>query len=247
MKVLFYCDYPDLTQQLQQEINSFSHLKLQAVSFATCPLTLPDYEFLLLAPWQAANEVAAASPKTSLLENFMQRLPTLIELTQARKAQLLVLLPAEKNLTSPAEKQLYQQILACLASYKQHLIIETNPSLNFTPTGRLARLVKQPTEDVQQINYSGVQSLNELARISLAVIAQLAVGAITWGQYSYQTNNPASLIEIIRLLKPVTKESKEAKPVNPLTFDNKHLLETFGIHPRNWQEQLAAHREEINA
>lgn len=248
MKILFYNNYPDFFSQLEKEVGNYSHLNLVEACPTAHPLTLPDYDFLLLTPWQQVNEIAAETADLKRLETYLTNLKEFIELTQVRNAQLIVLLPLEENLISQQEKELYAEVVASVTKCAKHLILASNPSLNFNLAANLVQLVKQPTASHQEANYSGVQTLNELARVTLAVIAQLATGAKNWGHYSYQTNNSVSLVEIIRLLKPVENTTHEIKQTSTsLTLHNNQLLENFGIHPRNWLDKLTYYREQINA
>lgn len=250
MKVLFYNNYPSFFTQLEKEITIFSHLDLLSAKNRMNPLTLPDYDFLVLAPWGAANEVLVEELSPKQAAKVLADLPLLLQITQARNGQLILITPKLEALTGQAEKEFFAQIQTQLKGFKKYLWLKTNPSLNTEPTSRLAQLVNSSTEKVyNKQSYLGLQTLQEVARITLACVAQLAVGAKTWGVYDLAASKPVSLIEILRLLKSVSSNNREFKPVTGQQITKEigknTLLENFGIHTRDWLNQLAQLRENL--
>lgn len=167
MKLLIYNTGQQLNKLLLTEAAKFTNLKVSLARQEASPITLQDYDLLLLAPWHAKNETAQQFSK--------EQLELLVELSQIRQAKLIALLPSQSELTNQADKKLLTKLKELVAKQQEFFILETSFEV----------------------------AVEELARVSLACIAQLAAGAKAWGSYTYTQNLP-----------------------NP-------LLETFGIHPIN--------------
>ncbi len=268
MRILLYSDYPALLEALQEESKRYSGIELFQANPNTEILTLPDFQFLLLAPLAETTEVGATPCTTHQLDLWQQKISDLVELCHLREAQLtlissdLVFSTTQTTIneldlpecTSPLAKSLLQ-IEKTVASLPQSIILRTPPSLSNAPKGGLAQLLARckAKQTPENIHYRGLQPLDDLARILLSIILQLDAGAQASGLFHYAGSSAVNQNQLFAAIKRSLKLESNIDNINSdealnqqLTLSTQHLLETFGIHPRAWQEKLPALLEQLN-
>ncbi|NLW06251.1 MAG: sugar nucleotide-binding protein [Pseudomonadaceae bacterium] len=264
MRILLYSDYPALFEALQQESKRYSGITLLQASPDTELLTLPDFQFIVLAPLAGTTEAGATPSSATQLDTWQEKITTLVELCSLRQARLifissdLVFTPSQQAVneldspenTSPLATSLLR-LEKIIAKLPQSITLRLPPSLSAAPEGGLAQLVArcQAKEPPEQLNYRGLQPLDDLARILLSIILQVDAGAKATGIYHYAGSEPVSqsdlFITLERLLKINIGSAQGISLTNNLTISTKHLLETFGIHPRAWREKLPELLEQL--
>lgn len=264
MRILLYSDYPALLEALQEESKHYSGIELFQANPDTEILTLPDFQFLLLAPLAETMEVGATPCTANQLNTWQQKVSDLVELCSLRQAQLilissdLVFSTTQTNvneLDTPANTSLLAKSLLQLektvATMPQSIILRTTPNLSSTPKGGLAQILARckAKQAPENIHYRGLQPLDDLARILLGIILQLDAGAQASGLFHYAGSGAINQSELFANIKcSLRLESDTNKEIHnqELTLSTQHLLETFGIHPRAWQEKLPALLEQLN-
>lgn len=264
MRILLYSDYPALLEALQEESKRYSGIELFQANPDTEILTLPDFQFLLLAPLAETTEVGATPCTANQLNTWQQKISHLVELCSLRQAQLTLIssdlvFSTEQTAvneqdnpesTTPLAKSLLQ-LEKTVAAMPQSIILRTAPTLSATPKGGLAQVLAscKKQQAPQAISYRGLQPLDDLARILLSIILQLDAGAKACGLFHYAGSEPLSQSQLFATLKHSlkleTNLNKETEH-QQLTLSTQHLLETFGIHPRAWREKLPALLEQLN-
>lgn len=256
MRILLLSDYPPLFQALQHEAARYSGLEIQRVDPSTEVLTLPDFQFLLLDPMgrQAEAGLDAAAPQQQDL--WQQRLPLLTELCSLREAQLLLL--SSDQVFAPQQQSVSEldtplgdtpiarfllELENLTAQLPQSLILRIPPLLSSQPDGGLQRLIDRCHQHLAPANldYRGLQPLDDLARVLLGILLQADAGARAWGLYHYAGSEPVSQTELMHTLARYLKaEPYPADPSGTMRqgMNTQHLLETFGVHPRAWRTRL---------
>jgi|GEM_PF-1777587 dTDP-4-dehydrorhamnose reductase len=263
MRVLFLSDYQALFQALEEEAQRYSGLDIQCTDSQTQPLALPDFDFLLLAPLGMGGEVSYL-PDENSLHFWLEALPQLVELCTSRNAGLLlvssdlVFMPEQQavsELDQPENTSKLAQQLLILESQAalchQHIILRTPPLLSNAPDGGLAHLINRCKEHQapEDIDYRGLQSLHDLARVLLGMALQLDSGAQATGIYHYAGSEPVSQTELMHTLARqlgTPPYPADHSGTNRHGMNTQHLLETFGVHPRAWRASLPALLEELN-
>jgi len=264
MRILLYSDYPALLEALQNESCHYSDLDVIQAHPDTEALTLPDFQFMILAPLGSTTEAGATSCTASQLDFWQEKIAALVELCSLRQAQLLlissdlVFSPEQLNvseLDSPSNTSLLAKSLLELekkvAELPQSIILRTAPSLSSSISGGLAELVAncKTRKPAEAVTYRGLQPLDDLARILLGIMLQIDAGAKAWGLYHYAGNEPVTQSELYSTLarylniEPYTTDIPTTSQQN---MSSQHLLETFGVHPRAWREKLPELLEQLN-
>ena len=279
MRILLYSDYPALFQALQEEAGRYSGIEILQACPNTELLTLPDFQFMILAPLVDTAEAGATLCSAATLNTWQDKIKALIELCNLREAQLLlissdlVFMPDQhvsSELDSPSNTSDLAKALLKLekkvAAHNQSIILRTTPSLSASPQGGLAKLVasclanESPNTviDADKISYRGLQPLNDLARVLLGILLQVAAGAKAWGLYHYAGNEPVTQRELLNTLARYlnidacqnieASQSPDIKSpfVNQPSMSSQRLLNTFGVHPRAWREKLPELLEQLN-
>jgi len=266
MRILLYSDYPALLEALQKEARRYSELEVIQAYPETEVLTLPDFQFLLLAPLGNTTEAGAASCTASQLDSWQEKITALVELCSLREAQIvlissdLVFSPDQLNVSeldppnnsSSLAKSLLE-LERKVAELPKSIILRTAPSLSASKKGGLAQLVAncKAGKPPEAIAYRGLQPLDDLARILLGIMLQIDAGAKAWGLYHYAGNEPVTQSELFSILarylniEPHTTDTP-ATAISQQNMSSQHLLETFGVHPRAWREKLPELLEQLN-
>lgn len=263
MRLLFLSDYQALFQALEEEAQRYSGLDIQRTDSQTQPLALPDFDFLLLAPLGVGGEVGC-KPDVSNLNFWLDKLPQLIELCSSRNACLLVVssdlvfMPDQQAVSEQDQpentSELARQLLtleSLAATCKQSIILRTPPLLSKAPGSGLARLIGHCKEHKapEDIDYRGLQDLQDLARVLLGMALQLDAGAVATGLYHYAGSEPVSQTELMHTLARylgTPAYPADHSGTNRHGMNTQHLLETFGVHPRAWRASLPALLEGLN-
>lgn len=269
MRILLYSDYPAMFQALQDEAQRYSGLEVLQAHPNTEPLTLPDFQFMILTPLAETAEAGVTHCPTDQLALWQDKIKDLIELCSLRQAQLilvssdLVFLP-ETNVSSELDSPNNDSPLATsllklekkVAGHPDSIILRTAPSLSASPEGGLAQLVAlcQTGETLEQVNYRGLQPLDDLARVLLGILLQIAAGAKAWGLYHYAGTKPTNLGELVKQISSYLKletssiesNNNNTSPTKLPSMSSQHLLDTFGVHPRAWQDKLPTLLELLN-
>lgn len=271
MRILLYSDYPALFEALQEESKHYSGITLLQASPDTEILTLPDFQFLLLAPLAESTEVYTTPLFANQLDTWQEKIADLVELCHLRQSQLLLIssdlvftpsqlianeLDAPENTTPLATSLLALEKIT--AQLPQSVILRLPPSLSAAPEGGLAQLIahckaKELATQAAQINYRGLQPLDDVARILLSMALQVEAGAEASGIYHYAGSEPVSQSELLatltRLLKleadsAITTTNQISSSIRP-SLSTQRLLDAFGIHPRAWREKLPKLLEQL--
>ncbi|WP_114416728.1 sugar nucleotide-binding protein [Marinospirillum perlucidum] len=255
MRILFLSDYQPLYQALEEEAQRYSELEILSTDAQTQPLALPDFDFLLLAPLGHSGEVSL-EPDYSQLKFWQEKLPQLLELSASRQAQLLlissdrVFSPEQQAVSEQdptlAEDQLALRLLEleqAAGSYPQSIILRTPPLLSSSLQGGLAQLIERckKHQAPDDIDYRGLQPLDDLARVLLGIALQLDSGAQAHGIYHYAGSEPVSQTELMHTLARYLNTPSYPGDLSGTTrqgMNTQHLLETFGVHPRAWRASL---------
>ncbi|SFX40895.1 sugar nucleotide-binding protein [Marinospirillum alkaliphilum] len=262
MRILLLSDYKALYEALQQEALRYSGLEILQVSPDTELLTLPDFQFLLLAPLGESGEVGL-QPDLQRLAFWDQRLAALTELCELRQAHLLLLssdlvfTPDQQavseldpaNGTSDAAKKLLS-IESQAASLNNAIILRTPPSLSNSQSGGLSCMVERchKHKTPENVDYRGLQPLDDIARVMLGILLQIDAGAQAWGLYHYAGSEPVSQMELMHTLArylKVTPYPADPSGTTRQGMNTSHLLETFGVHPRAWRARLPELLEQL--
>lgn len=264
MRILLFSDYPALFQALQQEAQRYSDLEIIQAHPDTEVLTLPDFQFMILAPLAASTEVGATNICATHLDAWQEKTTDLVELCGLRQAQLLLLSSdlifksdqqSISELDSPTNASALAKSLLKLekkvAELPQSIILRTPPSISAAPESGLAHLVAlcKAKKVPQEINYRGLQPLDDLARVLLGMLLQVAAGAKAWGLYHYAGSDAVSQSELFTALAQHLKiEHKDfvISSTNLPNMPSQHLLDTFGVHPRAWRDKLPELLEQLN-
>lgn len=264
MRILFLSDYQALSQALQDGAEAYSNLAIQVSSATTQPLALPDFDYLLLAPLGLSGE-AGLTPCLEALAFWKAQLPQLVELCIARDACLLMVSSdsvfssqqqAVSELDTPESSHpLAYDLLeleSLVAGCKQHIILRTPPLLSASSEGGLAKLIQACIEHraPEDIDYRGLQTLEDLSRVLLGIALQLDAGAQATGIYHYAGSEPVSQTELMHTLARLLETQPypaDHSGTNRQGMNTQHILETFGVHPRAWRASLPALVEKLNA
>ena len=238
MRILLYSDYPALFNALQEESKRYTGIELLQVNPSTEILTLPDFNFLVLAPLAASHELGATPCNASQLDAWQEKTTALVDLCRLRQSQLTLLSSAgvfSHHQTSASELDtpdsvtpLAKSLLMLektVAQLPQAIILRTPPSLN-AEIGVRANL---KTQIVSDPNFRGTQPLSDLARVLLGIWLQLDAGAKASGLFHYAGSGALS----------------DAALLEPLSLTTQHIMNVFGIHPRAWREGLPALLESL--
>lgn len=262
MRILLLSDYKALFEALQQEAQRYSGLDIFQVSPDTELLTLPDFQFLLLAPLGESGEIGL-QPDLQRLAFWSSRLPALTELCELRQAHLLLL---SSDMVFAPEQQAVSEldVAACgsdaaqqllnienqVAALANSIILRTPPHLSNSPDGGLHQMVNRCRrhEAPDNIDYRGLQPLDDIARVLLGILLQIDSGAQAAGLYHYAGSEPVSQTELMHTLARYLKV--EPYPADPSGttrqgMNTMHLLETFGVHPRAWRARLPELLEQL--
>ncbi|SFC31034.1 dTDP-4-dehydrorhamnose reductase [Marinospirillum celere] len=263
MRLLFLSDYQAFFQALEEEAKRYASLEIVCCDSQTQPLALPDFDFLLVAPLGQSCEVGLAADLEQL-EFWQNKLPQLVELCTSRQARLvlwssdLVFNPGQQavsELDIPENTSPLSQLLTSLekqaVSCGQSIILRTPPSLSSDPKGGLAQLVSKckAHKAPDNIDYRGLQPLDDVARVLLGILLQIDAGAQASGIYHYAGSEPVSQTELLHTLARYLKTP--AYPADPSGtnrqgMNSRHLLENFGVHPRAWRSCLPTLLEQLN-
>lgn len=263
MRILLISDYPALFAALEQEATRYSGLEIRQAKPDTEALTFPDFHFLILAPLGQCSEVGMAADQ-SQLDFWLEKIDALTELCSLREAQLLLLssdqvfaadqqgvseLDTPENQSSTAHKLL--ELESRVASYDRSILLRIPPLLSATPGGGLDQLVQRCRQHKapENVDYRGLQPLDDLARVLLGILLQIDAGAHAWGLYHYAGSEPVSQTELLHTLARYLKiEPYPADPSGTTRqgMNTQHLLETFGVHPRAWRARLPELLEQLN-
>lgn len=264
MRILLYSDYPALLEALQDESRRYSGLDVIQAHPETELLTLPDFQFMLLAPLGDTTEAGATSSTANQLDSWQEKISALVELCSLRQAQIILISsdlvfspdqPSISELDSPSNPSSLAKSLLELeskvAELPKSIILRTAPSLSSSISGGLAQLVAncKAGKPAEALAYRGLQPLDDLARILLSIILQIDAGAKAWGLYHYAGNEPVSQGELYSTLaRYLNLEPQTVKPsiASQQTMSSQHLLDTFGVHPRAWREKLPELLEQLN-
>lgn len=263
MRLLFLSDYQAFFQALEEEAQRYASLELACCDSTTQPLALPDFDFLLLAPLGKGGEIGMPVDLDQL-EFWEQKLPQLVDLCRSREARIALWtsdlvfnseqqaiseLDTPENTSRAAE--LLLSLEALVASQEQNLVLRTPPSLSADPEGGLAQLIKQckAHKAPENIDYRGLQPLNDVARVLLGILLQVDAGASATGIYHYAGSEPVSQTELMHTLARYLKTPPY--PADPSGtsrqgVNSRHLLENFGVHPRAWRASLPSLLEQMN-
>lgn len=263
MRILFLSDYQALFQALELEAVRYSSLEILNADSQTQPLVLPDFDFLFILPLGQQAEAGLASNAIQL-SFWQERLPQLVELCESRNSRLvlissdLVFAPdqeAVSELDSPLGSSLAAKQLIALeqlvATNEQNIILRIPPLLSSDPEGGLAQLVErcQQHKTPENIDYRGLQPVNDLARVLLGICLQIDAGAQGSGVYHYAGSEPVSQTELMHTLaRTLELPPYPADPsgTNRQGMNGQHLLESFGVHPRAWRSSLPNLLEALN-
>ena len=245
MRILLYSDYPALFNALQEESKRYTGIELLQVNPSTEILTLPDFNFLVLAPLAASHELGATPCNASQLDAWQEKTTALVDLCALRQSQLTLLSSAgvfSHHQTSASELDtpdsvtpLAKSLLMLektVAQLPQAIILRTPPSLNaeIVEIGVRANLKTQIVSDPNfAANFRGTQPLSDLARVLLGIWLQLDAGAKASGLFHYAGSGALS----------------DAALLEPLSLTTQHIMNVFGIHPRAWREGLPALLESL--
>lgn len=264
MRILLLSDYPPLFQALQHEAARYSGLEILRVDPSTEVLTLPDFQFLLLDPMGRHAEAGLdSSPQQQDL--WRQRLPQLTELCSLREAQLLLL--SSDQVFSPQQQavgerdtpqgetataQFLLELETLAAQLPQSLILRIPPLLSSRPDGGLQQLIHRCHQHAapDNLDYRGLQPLDDLARVLLGILLQADAGARAWGLYHYAGSEPVSQTELMHTLARYLKVEPypaDSSGTARQGMNTQHLLETFGVHPRAWRARLPDLLAQLNA
>lgn len=264
MRILLYSDYPALLEALQDESRRYSGLDVIQAHPETEVLTLPDFQFMLLAPLSNTTEAGATSCTASQLDLWQEKITALVELCSLRQAQLilissdLVFSPEQLNvseLDSPSSPSLLAKSLLELeskvAELPQSIILRTAPNLSSSINGGLAQLLTNCKTGMpaEAVTYRGLQPLDDLARILLSIILQIDAGAKAWGLYHYAGSEPVTQSELYSTLARylnLEAQVTTTPAASKASMTSQHLLDTFGVHPRAWREKLPELLEQLN-
>lgn len=264
MRILFLSGYSALLEALEKEAQRYPDLDILSASAQTQPLVLPDFDFLIVIPLGASAEVGC-TPCCEQLLFWQERLLQLVELCSLRQARLILVSSDSvfareqlgvSELDRPASTQPWalQQLAleAQAAQNKQNLLLRIPPLLSSDPEGGLARLVSRCRQHQapDDLDYRGLQPVDDLARVLLGICLQLDAGAQASGIYHYAGTEPVSQTELMHTLaRYLQTPAYPADPsgTNRQGINSQHLLETFGIHPRSWRSRLPVLLEELNA
>lgn len=100
-------------------------------------------------------------------------------------------------------------------------------------------------------------SIQDVARVVIAIILQLDLGAECWGVYHYASSDAAIGFQFIEAIVAQASQYDESIDASQLSFEHddasigkfyfepvvlkcQKLLDTFGIHQRPWRSSLAA-------
>ena len=263
MRILFLSDYAALYQALQQEAERYPCLELLHADAQTQPLALPDFDFLVVTPLGMHAE-AGLNPRAEQLDLWTERLPQLVDLCTSRQARLLLLssdlvfsrdqqgvceLDTPHNTDPLALGLLHLETLA--ATDPSSLILRTPPLLSAAAEGGLAQLITRCHRHhaPDNLDYRGLQSVDDLARVLLGICLQVDAGAQASGVYHYAGSEPVSQTELLHTLaRHLNTPAYPADPsgTNRQGMNTQHLLETFGVHPRAWRSSLPALLEKLD-
>lgn len=129
MNFLIYTSHSQLADELIQQAEIYTNLIPSHAREEANPLTLPDFSFIFLAPWQTSSSEED-------LVAWQDRLEELLEIARARKAKFFVLTPQLEEVTTPASAQLFTQLEARLAK-KKHFILEANSEVEIAEIARI--------------------------------------------------------------------------------------------------------------
>lgn len=263
MRILLISDYQALFVALEQEARRYSGLDVLQVKPDTEVLTLSDFQFLILAPLGQSSEVGLTLNQ-SHLDFWLEKIDALTELCNLRDAHLLLLssdqvfaaeqqgvseLDLPENSDSTARKLLELESRA--AQYNRCILLRTPPLLSSTPGGGLDQLLQRCRQHKapDNIDYRGLQPLDDIARVLLGILLQVDAGAQASGLYHYAGSEPVSQTELLHTLARYLKiEPYPADPSGTTRqgMNTQHLLETFGVHPRAWRARLPELLEQLN-
>lgn len=263
MRILLYSDYSALLEALQEESHRYSGLEVIQAHPETEVLTLPDFQFMLLAPLGNTTEAGAINCSNNQLDFWQEKISKLVEICSLRQAQIILissdLVFSEEQinvseLDSPTNTSLLAKSLLELerkvAELPKSIILRTAPNLSSSQKGGLAQLITncKAGKLAEETSYRGLQPLNDLARILLSMMLQIDAGAKAWGLYHYAGSEPVTQSELFTTLARYLK--LEHKPTTTAaiqkTMSSQHLLETFGVHQRAWREKLPELLELLN-
>lgn len=266
MRIVVYADYPELFTSLQQEAERYSELDLTQVSSQVAVANLPEFDFLLLAPLGRFNDVGAPCIPSAQLDLWQKKMPALGDLCLSKPA-LVFLLSSDRVFASSQQavseldmpsnsEDVALQLLDLekqVAALHESIILRTPPSLNAAAGGGLGLLLQasQAGQEFTQ-EYRGLQTLDDLARVILGVMLQVDAGAQARGVYHYAGLGPISQADLAAKINPdlaaLAVKTPSAVAAKQLSgFSSQHLLNTFGVHPRSWQEKLPNLLEELYA
>lgn len=263
MRILLISDYQALFEALEQEARRYSGLEVLLVKPETEVLTLSDFQFLILAPLGQASEVGLTLDQ-SRLDFWLGKIDALTELCNLRDAHLLLLssdqvfsaeqqgvneLDRPENPDRSARKLL--ELENRTAQYNRSILLRTPPHLSATPGGGLDLLLQRCRQHKapDNIDYRGLQPLDDIARVILGILLQVDAGAQASGLYHYAGSEPVSQTELLHTLARYLKiEPYPADPSGTTRqgMNTQHLLETFGVHPRAWRARLPELLEQLN-
>ncbi|GLR64799.1 sugar nucleotide-binding protein [Marinospirillum insulare] len=263
MRILLYSDYPALLEALQNESRRYSGLEIIQAHPETEALTLPDFQFMLLAPLGTTAEAGAPSCTSNQLDLWQEKVSALVELCSLRQAQIilissdLVFSPEQLNISeldSPSNTSLLAKSLldieSKVAELPKSIILRTAPSLSASCTGGLAQLIARckAYKPAETLAYRGLQPLDDLARVLLGIILQIDAGAKAWGLYHYAGNEAVTQDELCSTLAGYLniEDYPKASSSSHKSMSSQHLLDTFGVHPRAWREKLPKLVEQLN-
>lgn len=258
MRLLLLSDYTALCQAFRDEGKRYACLDLQQLSPQTHPLALPDFDFVLVSPLEQDGEIACQVDQQRLAF-WQQQLPAIIHLCRLRNSALLLLSsdqvfthqpqPVSEQdspdaLSSMAQALIDMEIMA--ASLPRSVILRTTPLLSATPAGgldQLSRLLREQQPLPENRPYRGLTPLDDLARVLLSLALQLDANANRWGLFHYSGINPLWLHQLLARIAEYRGYPLLAAPEEqplPAGLPVRHLMESFGIHPRPWAERLPA-------
>ncbi|WP_416884703.1 sugar nucleotide-binding protein [Marinospirillum sp.] len=263
MRLLLLSDYAALCGALDQAAQRYPGIDFCHRSPQTQLLTLPDFDFLLLAPLAEQAEVGQ-SPQPQQLQHWRKNLPELLDLCRSRNAGLLLISSdcvfadqqqGISELDPPAAEDLLAQELMQLetqvAQLEQHLILRTTPLLSTDPTGGLAQLVIRCRQHraPDNMDYRGLVSLDDLARVLLGMLLQVDAGAQANGLYHYTATEPVSQTELMHTLARLLNTKAypaDLSGTSRLGMNTQHIMDHFGIHPRAWRATLPELLEQLH-